>query len=271
MIIDGRRIARRLLAQVRTEVEALGRTPLVRILVQQPSAATESYLRIKQEKAEETGMVLQLIRPENDATTDEVIAKIALGGADAIIVQLPIADAVDTVRVLNAIPVELDADVLSEAAYERFLNNEEGALLPPVVGAIREILAEAGIELPGKRAVVVGGGRLVGQPAAAWLSAEGASVTTITREIGDLGALRDADIVITGAGSPGLILPEHLKQGVVLIDAGTSESGGAIVGDADPACAEVASFFTPVPGGVGPIAVACLMQNVVELTRLRAS
>ena len=97
------------------------------------------------------------------------------------------------------------------------------------------------------------------------LRALGAEVSVVTKESGDLSLLTDADIVISGAGVPGLIRPEHLKEGVVLIDAGTSESGGAIVGDADPACAEVASVFTPVPGGVGPVAVACLFRNVAAL------
>jgi len=80
-----------------------------------------------------------------------------------------------------------------------------------------------------------------------------------------LAVLSTADIVVSGAGVPYLIKPEHLKQGVVLIDAGTSESDGAIVGDADPSCAEKCSVFTPVPGGVGPLAVACLFENAVLL------
>jgi methylenetetrahydrofolate dehydrogenase (NADP+)/methenyltetrahydrofolate cyclohydrolase len=88
----------------------------------------------------------------------------------------------------------------------------------------------------------------------------------VTLESGDLSAsLRGADLIVSGAGSPHLVKPDMLKEGVVLIDAGTSESGGAIVGDADPACADKCSLFTPVPGGVGPLAVACLFDNVVTL------
>jgi methylenetetrahydrofolate dehydrogenase (NADP+)/methenyltetrahydrofolate cyclohydrolase len=87
----------------------------------------------------------------------------------------------------------------------------------------------------------------------------------MTKESSDFSILKSADIVVSGAGVPHLIKPEMLRQGVVLIDAGTSESDGALAGDADPACAEVASVFTPVPGGVGPIAVACLFRNVLRL------
>ena len=113
--------------------------------------------------------------------------------------------------------------------------------------------------------MIVGNGKLVGQPAAVWFEEMGANIDVLTRESKSLEELQNADIVILGAGSPHLVKPEMLKQGVVLIDAGTSESNGAIVGDADPRCAEVASVFTPVPGGMGPIAVACLFQNVAEL------
>ena len=106
---------------------------------------------------------------------------------------------------------------------------------------------------------------MVGQPAAVWLEEMGADIFVLTRKSESLAELANADIVVLGAGSPHLVKPEMLKKGVVLIDAGTSESDGAIVGDADPACAEVANVFTPVPRGIGPIAVACLFQNAGEL------
>ena len=114
--------------------------------------------------------------------------------------------------------------------------------------------------------MVVGKGFLVGAPVAAWLTGQGADVSVLTSKSGDLAAtLGNADIIISGAGSPHLIKPEMLKQGVVLIDAGTSESDGILAGDADPACADTCSLFTPVPGGVGPLAVACLFENAVTL------
>ncbi len=107
--------------------------------------------------------------------------------------------------------------------------------------------------------------KLVGQPVAEFLEREGAVVHRLTLDSVDMSPLRTADIVVSGAGSPHLITPEMVREGVMLIDAGTSESGGALVGDINPACEEKASVFTPVPGGVGPIAVACLFRNVVEL------
>ena len=139
--------------------------------------------------------------------------------------------------------------------------------MPPVAAAVALILATHDVRVDGAYAVVVGQGRLVGEPVTAWLRQRGASVTVLTRESSDRSALANADLIVTGAGVAGLIRPEDITQGCVLIDAGTSESDGSIVGDADPACALKASVFTPVPGGVGPVAVACLFRNAAFLAR----
>ena len=122
-------------------------------------------------------------------------------------------------------------------------------------------------EIAGKGAVVVGAGRLVGAPSAWLLKSLGANVSMFTLERGSIEDLKTADIVVSGAGNPGFIKPEHLKEGVALIDAGTSELNKKIQGDADPACAEKASVFTPVPGGVGPVAVAMIFKNLFDLVQ----
>jgi methylenetetrahydrofolate dehydrogenase (NADP+)/methenyltetrahydrofolate cyclohydrolase len=129
------------------------------------------------------------------------------------------------------------------------------------------------LEIRDKRTVVVGEGFLVGAPVAVWLTQQGARVNIIDTPASFAGArvtLAQADIIIAGAGSPHLIKPEMVKEGVVLIDAGTSESGGIIVGDADLACALRCSLFTPVPGGIGPLAVAFLFENAVTLAEKTA-
>jgi 5,10-methylene-tetrahydrofolate dehydrogenase/methenyl tetrahydrofolate cyclohydrolase len=170
-----------------------------------------------------------------------------------VLVQLPHpqADAL-----LAQIPPDKDVDALGLAPK----------VLAPVAGAVKEILARSDIEVRGKKAIVVGEGRLVGKPISRMLRDMGAEVSVVTLEQGSLAELKDADIVVSGAGSPHLIQPEMLKPGVILIDAGTSESGGRMVGDCDPACADAASVFTPVPGGVGPVAVAMLFKNLSTLT-----
>jgi methylenetetrahydrofolate dehydrogenase (NADP+)/methenyltetrahydrofolate cyclohydrolase len=271
MIIDGKQIASDVLAKVRAGVEKLGYNPIVGVIVIRPSAATESYLRIKRARAEEAGMLLDLIRMEDDASAEDVLRKIHIYDKDALIVQLPLPEGFDRTAILDAIPAGKDADVLSTTTYEQFLSSEKDTLLPPVVAAIEEVLTRSSVAIAGKRAVIVGNGRLVGSPAAAWLAAQGAEVTVLDRESFESrsGELRGADIIIAGAGSPHLITPDHVSEGVVLIDAGTSESNGAIVGDIDPACAKKASVFTPVPGGIGPLAVACLFKNALVLAERR--
>jgi methylenetetrahydrofolate dehydrogenase (NADP+)/methenyltetrahydrofolate cyclohydrolase len=261
MIVDGRAVASEILAFVR---EDLPRTAVVRAIAVSPTPATESYLSIKAARAQEAGMRLDVVRLPETVTDLDVIEAVERAGCDAVIVQLPLPEHLDTKRILDSIPWRLDADVLSANAYARFSLDEPEALLPPVVAAVSEILVRAGVFAGGRSAAVVGQGRLVGEPVTRWLMNEGAEVAVMTRESGEEGLqlLKEASIVVSGAGSPGLIRPEHLAEGVVLIDAGTSESGGAIVGDADPACAQIASVFTPVPGGVGPVAVACLFRNV---------
>jgi methylenetetrahydrofolate dehydrogenase (NADP+) / methenyltetrahydrofolate cyclohydrolase len=265
MIIDGRAIAADILASAKSSVASLGRELVVRAVVMQPNAATHSYLRIKGARAEDAGMRLEIVLVPDNATTEEVMDAVATPGSDAVIVQLPLPESVTASLIIDEIPLSKDADVLSKIAYENFAYRKEGALLPPVVAAIKEVLSRNSVEIAGKRAVILGSGKLVGQPAAAWLEEMGADILVLTRQSESLAELAHADIVILGAGSPHLVKPEMLKKGVVLIDAGTSESAGAIVGDADPACADVASLFTPVPGGMGPIAVACLFQNAALL------
>jgi methylenetetrahydrofolate dehydrogenase (NADP+)/methenyltetrahydrofolate cyclohydrolase len=265
MIIDGRAIARDILASTRRSIAPLGRELVVRAIVMSPTPATHSYLRTKSARAADAGMRMELMHMPDTATDQELMDAVALPGADSVIVQLPLPPSVTTSLVLDEIPLSKDADVLSKSAYEHFVYRKEGALLPPVVAGIKEVLLRGTVEVAGKRAVVLGSGKLVGQPAAVWLEEMGADVLVLTRKSGSLAELAHADILILGAGSPHLVKPDMIKKGVVLIDAGTSESNGAIAGDADPACAEVASLFTPVPGGMGPIAVACLFQNAAAL------
>ncbi len=256
MRIDGRQIARHILARTREALD--GACPVVRAITVAPTRATESYLAIKSARAKDAGMVLEVVRLADVASTQEVIAAVTAPGADAVIVQLPLPASIDTAAVLAAIPVAKDADCLSPRS------RIEGALLPPVAGAVQAILAQANVSVTGKRAVVIGAGWLVGEPVAAYLTAQGANVVVIEKTDDLATAVADANIIVSGAGSPHLVTPNLLKQGVVLIDAGTSESGGAVVGDVDPLCEAVAAVYTPVPGGVGPVAVACLFENVAK-------
>jgi methylenetetrahydrofolate dehydrogenase (NADP+)/methenyltetrahydrofolate cyclohydrolase len=264
MIIDGRQIAEQvyqtLIAQQAKDPHAMR----LGIVVASHDPVIESFVKIKSRAAARLGVEIRRVDLLNKPTTADAIATIEklAPEVDGIIVQLPLPVVLDTKAVLSAIPPYLDVDGINPAISEA-----DRAVRAPVAGAIAEILELHNINPKGKRAVVVGAGRLVGIPAAHLLESLGASVSVVTLESGSLDALRNADITVLGAGNPGFIKPEMIKEGVVLIDAGTSESSGKVVGDADPACGAKCSVFTPVPGGVGPIAVAMIFKNLFELAR----
>ena len=264
MNLDGKKLAAEILARANARAKQLHAAPKILAIAASETPATKSYLAIKKKRAEDAGCVLEVAAFPESVSGETLRLAIATAEVDAIIVQLPLPAHIDAEEVCNAIPLEKDADILSNAAYGRFEHGEAGALLPPVAAAIKHILESSGVVVRGKRAAVVGAGKLVGKPAATLLAQLGAEVQVFGRD-DTLAELESFDVVVCGAGVPGLIKPEMLREGAVLIDAATSESNGLIAGDADPACAAKCALFTPVPGGVGPVAVATLFENAVIL------
>ena len=259
MIINGKEIA----DEIYTKLGAQGKNPpKLGIVVGMHDTVTESFIRIKSREATRLGIEVRRIDLLHQPTTADAIAAIEklAPQVDGIVVQLPLPASIDTDAVLKAIPPYLDVDGINPA-----VSDAERIVRAPVAEAIREILSRARVEISGKKCVVVGAGRLVGLPTVELLRSMGGVVSIITSSEGTLDELNDADIIILGAGIPGFITPEMIREGAVLIDAGTSESGGKVVGDADPACADKCAVFTPVPGGVGPIAVAMIFKNLFAL------
>ncbi len=264
MIINGRDIAEEIIAALSRERDSFGGEIKLGVLLSAGDAASESYVRIKERVAQRLRVTLVREFVSAETTTEVAVHAVQWVFKDlhGIIVQLPLPPQIDTERVLAAITPTLDVDAMNPAVQD-----SDRAVHPPVAEALAEILTRSNVSLRGQRAVVVGAGRLVGQPCANLLRQMGAHVSVITQTEGSLDQLKTADVVVLGAGNPGMVKPEMLKPGVILFDAGTSESSGKVVGDADPACADVASIFTPVPGGVGPIAVALLFKNLFTLLK----
>ncbi|PIR82739.1 hypothetical protein COU20_00995 [Candidatus Kaiserbacteria bacterium CG10_big_fil_rev_8_21_14_0_10_59_10] len=262
MIVDGRAIAEDIYAELEAACGKVLRQARLGIVVCGDDPVIHSFVRIKERSASRLGVEVVREDVPRSATTDDLIAatKRVAGAAEAVIVQLPLPPHVDTEAALRAIPKEKDADAINPA-----LSEEERLVHAPVALAILEILRRSNVEIRGKRTVVVGKGRLVGTPAALLLRRHGTHVKVVTRSEGSLDDISDADIVVLGAGNPGFVTPQMIKKDAAIIDAGTSESGGKVVGDADPACAEKAALFTPVPGGVGPVAVAMIFKNLCAL------
>jgi len=175
-----------------------------------------------------------------------------------IIVQLPLPSHIDRDRILDSIDPMKDADALGNRAL----------VLAPVVCAIQDVIETNDIHLDGN-IVVVGEGKLVGAPVIEWLSGavtDTGDVSVLNQESKDIASiLKDADIIITGVGVPHLITPDMIKTGVVIIDVGTSEAEGKLLGDASPECKEKSILFTPVPGGIGPLTVVFLFKNLLDL------
>lgn len=271
MIIDGKKIAQEIEAQLVNSCARSRVKPTLAIVVVGDDPVIENFVRIKKNVGARIGIVIVEHRFSKEVSGEELVRSISALGVDpsihGIIVQLPIPDALDIQAVLNAVPLVKDVDMLASDSVAAFRRGD-AKVLPPIAAAIQEILERAHIDVSGKEALVLGHGRLVGAPAALLLRHNRAHVTVIDRPVADLAEhLRESDIIISGVGLPNTITPEMLRTGVVLIDAGTSEAGGKIVGDADPRCADVASVFTPVPGGVGPITVVMLFKNLLILTR----
>lgn len=261
MIVNGKAIAADIFAQVKKDLASLQRPLTLGILFASPDFATKSFIAIKEKRAAEIGVTLVQRALPDSATTDDALAALASLSkeVDGVIVQLPLPKNIDIEKVLSAIPTDKDVDGIGGG---------KAVVLSPVVAAIKEILTRESTLLFGKKVVVVGKGRLVGAPAADWFEQQGAEVTLVGAGDTIAAATVLADVILLGVGSPGLLTPEMIKQGVMILDAGTSESAGKLTGDADPACEEKTFLFTPVPGGIGPIAVAMIFKNLVTLAKV---
>jgi len=227
----------------------------------------EMFMRLKKEFGEEIGAHVVMHTFQKD-TKLRTIAKTMTTLAhseevDGIVVQLPVPDQLDGRRLLNMIPQKKDVDLLSADARNAF-ESGHSPILPPVVGAIDAIFQRYAVTLDEKSVRVLGNGRLVGGPTATWLQHQGVTPRIIEKD-DDLSSLENADIIIAGAGDPHIIKPNDVKEGAILIDAGTSQTDGGTAGDIDPACKEKASLFSPVPGGIGPITVAKVFENLLSL------
>ena len=271
-LIKGKPIADRIRAQVAEEVKELGHLGLVTVLVGD-DPASEVYIRLKHKAATEAGIDATDLRLPADTSADELLAKVEeLNGDDAIdamLVQLPLPDHIDEAQILRAIDPKKDVDGLHPFnAGQLFLGR------PTLVGAtplgVMAMLHEHQIELDGARAVVLGRSDIVGKPMAHLLMQANATVTICHSHTRDLAQhTLEADVLVAAVGVPTMVSPDMVKARSVVIDVGINRTEAGIVGDVDPGAEEVAAYMTPVPGGVGPMTIACLLQNAVRCARFR--
>lgn len=263
MIIDGRALAKQKEKEIKARVAQQGFAARLAVIEVGENPVSKNFIRMKREFAQRVGIEVVVHHLSATATLEHLASAIRTESetAQGIIIQLPLPDSLDTDAVLALIPPEKDVDALSPHPL----------VLSPVVGAVRRVLIEGRVILLDKRVLVIGRGRLVGGPLAQWLVREGALLKIIGDETESVEPfVSEAEIIISGAGSPHLIKPFMVTQGSVLIDCGASEAAGRLIGDADPLCAEKCSLFTPVPGGIGPLTVAMLFENLFALIDLSA-
>ncbi len=274
MIIDGKNIAEQILIGLKKRLTQIPFQPILCDVLVGDDSVSLSYVKVKQRTAKKTGTDFHLIQLPGGSSTGDVVAAIKTEQENenlcGLIVQLPLPDHIDSNVVLAAIDQAVDVDVINPES-SRWFYRSRGVLVPPTAGAILEILQSLDIDLKQQNILVIGQGDLVGKPVTHLLQHHGYEVVTADRSTEDLADLtKTADIIISGTGQGGLLTGEMIKSGAIVIDAGTSESGAGIVGDVDQASVEtVASVLSPVPGGVGPVTVAKLLENVVLVAERR--
>jgi methylenetetrahydrofolate dehydrogenase (NADP+)/methenyltetrahydrofolate cyclohydrolase len=270
--MDGKALAERIRQETAREVEELGELGLATVLVGD-DPASEVYIRLKHKAATEVGIRAIDRRLPADTPQDEVLAVVeelnADDDVDGLLVQTPLPDHLDEEPILAAVRPEKDVDGLTPRNAGLLLLGHNMHVGATPLGVMR-LLAEYKIPVAGARAVVVGRSMIVGKPVALLLLQSNATVTICHSRTQDLQRhTLDADILVAAAGVPGLITTEMVKVGSTVIDVALTRTEAGLVGDVDPGAAEIAAYLTPVPGGVGPMTIAMVLQNTVRAARYR--
>ena len=275
-IIDGKALGAKVREEVAASVAELGQVGLATILVGD-DPASHIYIDLKQKAATQAGMDARDLKLPADTSEEELLATIAEVNADddvdGLLVQLPLPDHIDENRVIEAIAPEKDVDGIHPVNAGRLYLGRP-TLVPGTPLGIMRMLDEYEIPLEGARAVVVGRSAIVGKPMAHLLLQRNATVTICHSRTQDLERhTLDADVLVAAVGRTHLISADMVKAGATVIDVGMNrdESSRKVLGDVDPGAMERAAYMTPVPGGVGPMTIAMVLQNAATAARLRTA
>jgi methylenetetrahydrofolate dehydrogenase (NADP+) / methenyltetrahydrofolate cyclohydrolase len=276
ILMDGARLRDEVVAELRATIDAAGSPEvcLATVLVgdDRPS---QVYVRMKHRKAQEAGMLskqVELPATASQAQVEDAVAALAAdAGVHGILCQLPLPDGLDPEPVIGLIPFEKDVDGLTERSMGRLVRGQPGHVGCTPLGVMR-LIARYGVATAGKRAVVIGRSTLVGLPQVLLLGRKGIDCTVTlahSRTADMIDVCRQADIIVAAAGSARMVTAAHVKPGAAVIDVGVSRSEAGIVGDVDfEAVQAVAGAITPMPGGTGPMTIACLLENTLSAARM---
>ncbi len=271
-VIDGKKLREEILAKIKSEVASLNFSPIFCDVLVGKNPASVQYVQMKGRMAEAVGITFHNADFPDTITTNELVREIEnlnkIKNMCGIIVQLPLPGHIDKQKVFDVINPTLDVDCLGTIASEKFYKGDISIGFPTALSCMA-LLDSINIDLKGKNIVVLGQGMLVGKPVTALLQFRNLYPVIIIRETENKNEMiKQADVIISGTGQAKLITGDMIKAGVVIIDAGTSESNGGIVGDVDfESVRNIASFLSPVPGGVGPVTVAMLLRNVLKVAK----
>ena len=267
--LSGRELARQLRAVVAERAAGLtkeGRQPRLAVVTASDDGGSAAYVRSITNAAARDGIACDVARTTTAAGITATLAQLADDPeVHGIILQTPLPEGASLADLARAIPPAKDVDGASPESIGRLVAGLP-AFAPATAEAVLALLDHYGVELRGRHAVVVGRSVVVGKPAAHLLLDRNATVTICHSRTADLPAItRQADVLVAAAGRAGLIGPGYVSPGTTVIDVGTNAApGGGLAGDVDPAVAGVAAALTPVPGGVGPVTTALLLQHVVQ-------
>ena len=276
-LLNGRALAAQLQEELAAELTAMQRVPKMSVVLVDGSEASRIYVRNKLKKANAIGVQTQIHELSPMISTETLIEFIkelnANEAVDGILVQLPLPKHIDTNAVIEAVDPDKDVDGLTSVNLGHLMTNRPN-LVPCTPLGCMHLIHQARKDLTGLNAVVVGRSRLVGRPLAQLLLAENCTVTTAHSKTRNLAAIcRTADILVSATGQPGLITDNYVKPGAIVVDVGISKTpDGHITGDVNAERVRgIAGWLTPVPGGVGPMTIAMLLTNMIQIIKKESS
>lgn len=273
-ILDGKTISQKIIDSLKLEIGNLGLKPILDIIIVGSDPASQKYVALKQQKAQSIGIGGTVHQLDNNSTTADLLSLIDKLNKDntvtAFMVQLPLPIQIDTQKILSSLDPKKDADGLSPFNLGLLFRKESIGIASATACGIIKLLEEYQVDISGKNAVIIGRSSEVSIPLFALLLGKNATVTSChshTENLKDI--CSQADILISAVGKPKFLNKDFVKAGAVVIDVGFSlDSNGQVSGDFDfDQVSQVASFITPVPGGVGPMTIASLLFNTVQIAK----
>lgn len=275
ILLDGKTTSEKLLGNLKSEIAKSSRLPCLDIILVGDNPASKKYVEMKEKRAKEVGISTRVFSFIGQVDTEQIVSKIKELNSDpkssAIMVQLPLPPSIDTSLVLNTINPAKDADGLTATNLGLLFQRDTSAIASATSSGVLRLLEEYMVEISGKNAVIVGRSSEVGLPLVALLMAKNATVTLCHSFTKDLVSIcQKADILISAVGKGKMITGDYIKNGAVVVDVGLSPDlqTGKLVGDIDfDSVSQKAGYLTPVPGGVGPMTVASLLQNTYNCSK----